>query len=63
MVFLCAQNINKCQKRNPNCFGFLSFFVQQLMQKRKQPEDDVDFYGSLSPQALVSVQLLKLVQK
>lgn len=24
------------------------------MQKRKQPEDNVDFCGSLSPQALVS---------
>lgn len=33
------------------------------MQKRKQPEDNVIFWDSLSPQALVSVQLLKLVQK
>lgn len=33
------------------------------MQKRKQPEDNVIFWDSLSLQALVSVQLLKLVQK
>lgn len=33
------------------------------MQKRKQPEDNVDLCGSLSPQGLVSAQLLKLVQK